>query len=55
MHWQEPATVEVTFRALRQAIAMLRQVNAPPTYPALGPFPLTDTMGYAIAVAMVAV
>lgn len=50
---REQATVEVTAYAVHQTVTMLWWVNVPPPYPPLGPYALSDTMGYSIAIAMV--
>jgi len=49
---REAATVDSTRRAVRQTITALRQVHVRPPYPPLGPFPVADTVGYAVAIAM---
>lgn len=49
---RDSATVSSTLRGVRQTITLLRQVNTAPPYPPLGPFPVQDTLGYAVAVAM---
>jgi hypothetical protein len=49
---RETATVASTRRAVFQTIQALRQVQVPPPFPPLGPFPVEDTMGYVIAIAM---
>jgi hypothetical protein len=45
--------VEVTACAVHQTVTMLWRVNVPPPYPPIGPYALSDTMGYSIAIAMV--
>jgi hypothetical protein len=50
---RESATVSSTFRAARQTIKILSQVSVPPPFPPLGPFPVDDRFGYAVAIAMV--
>ncbi len=49
---RESATVESTLRATRQTIKLLKQVRMEPPYPLLGPFPVADNLGYAVAIAM---
>jgi len=49
---REKATVASTLRAVRQTIQLLGPVGVPPPFPALGPFPVGDEFGYAMAIAM---
>jgi hypothetical protein len=49
---RETATVSATLRSVTQTIKALQQVQVRPPYPPLGPFPTSDTMGYAVAIAM---
>ncbi len=50
---RETATVDSTRRAVTQTVKILKQVRLEPPYPPLGPFPVMDNMGYAIAIAMI--
>ena len=50
---RESATVHNTLRATKQTIRLLSQVGVSPPYPPMGPYPLRDTFGYVLAVAMV--
>lgn len=52
MWGREPATVRSTVLAVTHTISVLRQVGVTPSYPDLGPFPVRDTLGYGIAIAM---
>jgi hypothetical protein len=52
MWGREPSTVRSTALAVRHTISLLDTVGVVPEYPALGPFPVRDTLGYGIAVAM---
>lgn len=49
---RETATVSSTLRSVRHTISLLTSVGLAPPFPALGPFPLADTFGYAMAIAM---
>jgi len=49
---RETATVSSPLRAVRQTIQLLSPVGVKPPYPALGPFPVADTMGYTMAITM---
>jgi hypothetical protein len=49
---RESATVSSTLRATRHTISLLGPVGLDPPFPALGPFPVADTCGYTIAIAM---
>jgi hypothetical protein len=49
---KETSTVNSTTRAVRQTVNLLQPLGIQPQYPALGPFPLEDTLGYGVAVAM---
>jgi hypothetical protein len=42
-----------TLWAVKQTIASLNQVRLPPPFPALGPYPVADTFGYSVAIAMI--
>jgi hypothetical protein len=50
---RETATVDSTRRAVAQTVKILAQVKLEPPYPPLGPFPVMDNLGYAIAIAMI--
>ncbi len=50
---RETATVGSTLWAVKQTIASLNQVRLPPPFPALGPYPVADTFGYSVAIAMI--
>jgi len=50
---RDTATVGATLRAVKQTITALKQVHLPPPYPALGPYPVADTFGHSIAIAMI--
>ena len=45
-------TVDSAMRAISLTVLMLKQVGVPPPFPAIGPFPLKDNMGHAVAIAM---
>jgi hypothetical protein len=49
---KETSTVDSTARAVRQTVSLLAPLGIQPQYPALGPFPLDDTLGYGVAIAM---
>jgi len=49
---RESATVASTIRSVHHTIRLLAPVGLAPPFPALGPFPIADTFGYALAVAM---
>jgi hypothetical protein len=49
---REPQTVQATLRAAKQMILMWQQVGLVPSFPALGPFPVSDSFGMNIAIAM---
>jgi hypothetical protein len=49
---RETTTVNSTARAVRQTVALLQPLGIQPQYRALGPFPLEDTLGYGVTVAM---
>jgi hypothetical protein len=50
---RESATVESTLCATKQTLAALKQVRLTPPYPPLGPYPVGDTLGYTIAIAII--
>jgi hypothetical protein len=50
---RETATVHASKRAITQMQDMWKQLQVPPSLPALGPHPLEDTFGYGVAIAMV--
>jgi hypothetical protein len=50
---REAATVDSTLRATRHTIRVLHTVNVTPPFPPLGPYPVGDPLGYAIAIAMI--
>jgi hypothetical protein len=50
---REAATVDSTLRGAKQTIKVLQQVGVPPPFLPLGPYPVGDPFGYAIAIAMV--
>jgi len=50
---RESATVEANKRAIGQLLHQWRRLQVPPTLPALGPHPPTDSFGYTVAVGMV--
>jgi hypothetical protein len=49
---RETSTVDSTARAVRQTITLLQPLGIRPQYPQLGPFPLDDSLGYGVAIAM---
>ena len=49
---KETSTVDSTARAIRQTVRLLEPLGIQPQYPGLGPFPVEDTLGYGVAVAM---
>jgi len=49
---RETSTVDSTARAVRQTITLLQPLGIRPQYPPLGPFPLDDSLGYGVAIAM---
>jgi len=49
---RESATVSSTLRATRHTITLLGPVGLDPPFPTLGPFPVADTFGYTMAIAM---
>ncbi|MFN9980540.1 MAG: hypothetical protein ACK53Y_11520, partial [bacterium] len=49
---KETTTVNSTTRAVRQTVQLLEPLGIQPQYPALGPFPVEDNLGYGVAVAM---
>jgi len=49
---RETATVTSTLRATRDIVRLLDTVQVVPPFPSLGPHPVTDTYGTAVAVAM---
>jgi hypothetical protein len=49
---KETTTINSTTRAVRQTVTLLQPLGIQPQYPALGPFPLEDNLGYGVAVAM---
>jgi hypothetical protein len=49
---RESATVHSTLHATKQTINLLSQVGVSPPYPPMGPYPVGDPFGYALAVAM---
>jgi hypothetical protein len=49
---KETTTVNSTTRAVRQTVQLLEHLGIQPQYPALGPFPVEDNLGYGVAVAM---
>jgi len=50
---RESATVASTLRGARQMVTMWRQVGVAPAFPAIGPYPVSDSFGYRVAIAMV--
>ncbi len=49
---RETATVSSMLRAVQQTIKLLGHVGLSPPFPEPGPFPVADTFGYAMAIAM---
>ena len=49
---KETSTIESTARAVRQTVNLLKPLRIQPQYPQLGPFPLDDSLGYGVAIAM---
>ncbi len=49
---KETSTVDSTAQAIRQTVRLLEPLGRQPQYPRLGPFPVEDTLGYGVAVAM---
>lgn len=52
MWGREPSTVSSTALAVRKTVTLLGELGISPEYPALGPFPIGDQLGYGVAVAM---
>jgi hypothetical protein len=52
MWGREPQTVGATLRAARQLVQQWNKVGLPPQLPPLGPFPVSDSLGMGVAVAM---
>lgn len=50
---RETSTVDSTKRSTNQLLQLWKQLNVPPTLPHIGPHPVEDTFGYAVAIAMV--
>jgi hypothetical protein len=50
---RESATVNSTLRAAKHTIKTLQQVHVLPPFPPLGPFPVDDCFGYAVAITMI--
>lgn len=49
---REPSTVNSTVQAVSKTVSLLGALGIEPEYPALGPFPVGDQLGYGVAVAM---
>jgi hypothetical protein len=49
---REPHTVASTLRAVKQLVRLWDQVGLSPELPALGPFPVKDSVGFRVAVGM---
>lgn len=49
---REPQTVQATLRSLTQIVRQLKHVDVDPDLPAFGPFPLADSFGFKVAIAM---
>jgi hypothetical protein len=49
---RETATVSSTLQAVQHTIQLLGPVGLQPPFPPLGPFPVADTFGYSMAIAM---
>jgi hypothetical protein len=49
---RETGTVDANRRSIKQLLSCWSQVDVSPTLPAIGPYPLKDTFGYAVAIAM---
>jgi hypothetical protein len=49
---REPSTISSTVSAVSKTLALLTPLGIHPEYPALGPFPVGDQLGYGVAVAM---
>jgi hypothetical protein len=49
---REPQTVEATLRAARSMVSQWQKVGLTPQFPPLGPFPVCDSLGMGVAVAM---
>lgn len=52
MWGREPHTVNATLRAAKNMIAQWTKVGLAPQFPPLGPFPVCDSLGLGVAVAM---
>jgi hypothetical protein len=52
--WErEPGTVEATLWAAGQMVQLWEKTSMVPTLPTRGPFPVTDSFGVGVAIAMV--
>lgn len=49
---RESHTVDSTLRAAKQLVKLWRQVNLEPVFPALGPYPVGDSVGFRVAIGM---
>ena len=49
---REPHTVASTLRAAKQLVKLWEQVGLTPDFPALGPYPVGDSVGFRVAVGM---
>lgn len=49
---REPNTVGGNLRAVKQMIRLWEKVGMPPQFPPLGPFPVKDSLGMGVAIAM---
>ena len=49
---RESHTVDSTLRAAKQLVRMWNQVGLEPNFPALGPFPVGDSVGFRVAIRM---
>lgn len=52
MWGRETSTIRSTVQAVQKTISLLNSLGIEPEYPALGPFPVTDQLGYGVALAM---
>lgn len=49
---REPHTVDSTLRTARHLIRLWKQVGLEPDFPALGPYPVGDSVGFRVAIGM---
>jgi hypothetical protein len=53
MWGREPSTVASTLRAMGHMVKMWARVGLSPAFPPLGPYPVADSFGFAVAISMV--